>query len=154
MDIAKGWVYLYSILRSNFHIPMRPLPLMIVASALSEDDNCCGIHACTYSIVLLHSAGPHRGIPNDLAASNNHAYSINPLLLPSAEDAAISYEAHRGRLTHFQDYCSVPLQHDAHLLQQRKALMEASLPSPEDLFSYTVNNHVLPFTQALCFMID
>ncbi len=89
-----------------------------------------------------------------MARQNNHAATIDPSVVPDTLAGVSLYEREGGHLTMPSVYGRDPLSDSPGLLAQRKALMESNLPSPEQLFSWTVNGSYQPFGDSLKYMID
>ena len=49
---------------------------------------------------------------------------------------------------------SDPLAESPELIQQRQSTLEENIPTPEDLFAFTVNGDYAPFAQSLQFLIQ
>ena len=102
---------------------------------------------------IIH-VGPHRGIPNLLAERNNGAARIaaGQNVIPTVDDAAASYAAAGGHLSPMAQFGSDPLAESPELIQQRQSTLEENIPTPEDLFAFTVNGDYAPFAQSLQFL--
>ena len=112
--------------------------------------------ATYYSLFGLLStcAGPHRGVPNILAAGNNHAARIPVLSIPTLDEAVASYTSLGGHLSPVTLFGTDPLSNSSELLHERERVLEQALPSPEDIFANTVNGDYSIFAQSLTFLID
>ena len=99
---------------------------------------------------------PHvgRGIPSVLAEQNNRASPIHSSLIPTLDEAVASYSSSGGYLASPSFFGCDPLGGHADLQRERQRLMEQTLPSPQDIFSYTVNGYIPPFAQSLEFMVE
>ena len=64
------------------------------------------------------------------------------------------YRANGGHLTSVSGFGSDPLAESRELLLQRQRLMEQNIPSPRDLFGWTVNGFTQPFADSVKYMID
>ena len=95
-----------------------------------------------------------RGIPNRLAEQNNQARRVPSSLIPTLDEAVASYIYSGVHLTPPSFFGCDPLSGHGDLQRERQRLMEQTLPSPMDLFSYTVNGYNTPFEQSLEFMIE
>ena len=104
------------------------------------------------AIYDLFSLG--RGIPNLVAQANNQAKQVHPSLIPTLDDAKISYESSGGNLSAASLFGTDPLCGHQELLQQRERFMEANNPSPEYIFGHVVNGSGTSFAQSLQLMID
>lgn len=98
--------------------------------------------------------GPHRGVPNHLADFNNRAASIDAHQVPTLQEAVDGYQAAGGTLSPAAIFGSDPLANSPELLLQRQQALEENLPSPDELFSYTVNEFYQPFADSLQQMIQ
>lgn len=98
--------------------------------------------------------GQHRGVPNQLSAQNNRTARIDASIIPDVTTAVSLYEASGGRLEPEREFGVDPLSGCQELIQLRQTMMESSVPSPEQLFSWTVNGLTQPFSDSLEFMID
>jgi hypothetical protein len=92
---------------------------------------------------------PGRGIPNILADRNNHASPMHQSLVPTLDEAVSAYETSGGNLTSPTLFGTDPLVGHHELLQERERNMELNIPSPEDLFSQTVNGSNAQVAQSL-----
>ena len=101
-----------------------------------------------------HNIGQHRGIPNQLADQNNRAAIIGSSLIPDVGSAVAMYEASGGHLNTPSGFGTDPIAGSPELLHYRQSLMEQSIPSPENLFSWTVNGSTQPFADSLKYTID
>ena len=99
-------------------------------------------------------AGPNRGVPNHLASQNDRTSRINSTTIPSTQEAVSLFGSTGGQLGQPTVYGSDPLSGYPHLSDERCRLMEANLPSPEELFSSTVNDSIQEFASAAEYMID
>ena len=86
-----------------------------------------------------------------VAERNNHAARLSTRQIPTADEAIASYVGHLSAATQFG---IDPLSGSPQLFNQRERELEENIPSPEDLFSYTVNGNYLPFAQSLKYLID
>ena len=68
--------------------------------------------------------------------------------------AVTLYENEGGRLTSPSSFGQDFLSNFPEIMMRRKHLMEQRLPSPEDLFSWTVNGFYEPFSHSLQCVID
>ena len=111
------------------------------------------IYTCMYVDPL---SGSHRGIPNILADQNNHAARIpaGQGTIPTAGEAEALFVAAGGHLSPTAQFGSDPLSDSPDLIQQRQIMLEQNLPTPEELFSFTVNGDYIPFARSLQFMIE
>ena len=98
--------------------------------------------------------GQHRGVPNQLADRNNRVAVISSSLIPDVDGAIAMYEANGGHLSTPSGFGTDPIAGSPELLCYRQNLMEQDVPSPEDLFGWTVNGLTQPFTDSLKYMID
>ena len=101
------------------------------------------------SLPLSLHIGQHRGIPNQLADQNNRAGSS---LIPDVDSAVAMYEASGGYLSTPSGFGTDPIAGSPELLYYRQSLMEQNIPSPEDLFGWTVNGSTQPFADSLKYM--
>ena len=104
--------------------------------------------------VWFWSIGPHCGIPNQLAAENCRTGFVYPSAVPSLSEAVQAYHATGGYLTPPTPFGTDPLSQSPNLLLQRSNTLDGFLPTPEDLFSYTVNGYYQPFASSLLSFID
>ena len=96
-----------------------------------------------------------RGVPNLLAQlENNHARRMHPSLVPTLEDAVVSYESSGGNLSAATLFGTDPLSGHQEFLLQRELFMQTNNPNPEDIFSHVVNGSSASFAQSLQSMID
>ena len=98
--------------------------------------------------------GPHRGVPNRLAAQNNRTGIISPGNVLSLYKANEEYQATGGSLSPPFTFGIDPLSLSPNLCAQRTLALDTNIPSPEDLFAYTVNGYYQPFMYSLRFFID
>ena len=105
------------------------------------------------SLSLSTYVGQHRGVPNLLAALNNRAAVISSSLIPDVGSAIAMYEASGGHLS-TPRFGTDPIAGSPELLHRRQCLMEQNVPTPEDLFGWTVNGFIQPFADSLKYMID
>ena len=89
-----------------------------------------------------------------LATQNDRVAWIDSRLVPDASSAVSLYQASGGRLETPSGFGVDPLAGSPGLVQQRQATMEANIPSPQDLFGWTVNGLFQPFTDSVKYMID
>ena len=121
---------------------------------------CAQVHVLMSSLSLSLSltfymhAGPHRGVPAQLASQNNRAAVISRSLIPDVDTAVAMYEASGGHLSTPSGFGTDPIAGSPELLRYRENEMEQNIPSPEDLFGWTVNGITQPFADSLKFMID
>ena len=106
------------------------------------------------SLSLSLHIGQHRGIPNQLADQNNRAAVIGSSLIPDVDSAVAMYEASGVHLSTPSGFGTDPIAGSPELLHYRQSLMEQNIPSPEDLFGWTVNGSTQPFADSLKYMID
>ena len=106
------------------------------------------------SLSLSTYAGQHRGVPNRLADQNNRAAVISSSLIPDVDSAIAMYEASGGHLSTPSGFGTDPIAGSPELLHHRQCLMEQNVPTPEDLFGWTVNGFIQPFADSLKYMID
>ena len=92
--------------------------------------------------------------PNRLALENNRAARIHSNLVPDVSNAVSLYQASGGRLGAETGFGVDPLAGSLALIQERQAAMESNIPSPEELFGWTVNGLFQPFSDSLKYMID
>ena len=104
--------------------------------------------------IIKQFAGQHRGVPNQLALENNRAAQIHSSLIPDMSSAISLYEASGGQLGAATGFGVDPLADSPELVQERQTIMETSIPSPEELFGWTVNGVFQPFSDSLKHMID
>ena len=64
------------------------------------------------------------------------------------------YQASGGRLGAETGFGVDPLAGSHALIQERQAAMESNIPSPEELFGWTVNGLFQPFSDSLKYIID
>ena len=102
----------------------------------------------------LFVLGQHRGVPNQLSMENNRVSQIATHLIPNVSDAVALYQASGGRLEMGSTFGVDPLANSPELIQQRQAVMESNIPSPEELFGWTVNGLFQPFSDCVKYMID
>ena len=93
-----------------------------------------------------------RGVPNRLMADDNRAQHISPTLLPTADQAVLSYERSGGRLTDPSHFGNDPLHGDR--LDIRDRAFRQRFPSFASIFHALVNGDKVPFKQALLFFMD
>ena len=90
-----------------------------------------------------------------MASTHNRAAQIDAAtLLPDTQTAVSMYRASGGMLGDVAGFGVDPLHNDPELIAERQRLMEDNMPTPEQLFGWTVNSIVDPFKQSLQFMID
>lgn len=89
-----------------------------------------------------------------MAVGNNRVAQIGSHLIPTVNDAVTLYQASGGRLEAVSRFGVDPLAHSPELTQQRQSAMESNIPSPEELFGWTVNDMFQPFTDSVKYMID
>ena len=70
------------------------------------------------------------------------------------QEAVSLFESTGGQLGQPTVFGSDPLSRYPHLIDERRHLMEANIPSPEELFSLTVNNSIQEFASAVEYTID
>ena len=109
-----------------------------------------GVLLSTSSVV----AGQHHGVPNQLAVHNNQVAHVDGRLVPNMDNAVTLYRAAGGRLETESRFGMDPLAGSADLIHRRQVAMELSIPSPEELFGWTVNGLFQPFSDAVKYMID
>lgn len=97
---------------------------------------------------------PSRGVPNLLALRNNRVAQVQRDLVPNTDTAVSMYEATGGRLGRITGFGVDPLAGEEELIEERCILMETNMPSPDDLFGFTVNNLYQPFSDSLEYMVD
>ena len=68
--------------------------------------------------------------------------------------AIAMYEASGGHLSTPSRFGTDPIAGSPELLYRRQCLMEQNVPTPEDLFGWTVNGFIQPFADSLKYMID
>lgn len=93
-------------------------------------------------------------MPNKLALENNRAAQIDSSLIPDVSSAISLYQASGGQLGGVTGFGVDPLADSPELVQERQTIMETSIPSPEELFGWTVNGMFQPFSDSLKYMID
>ena len=93
-----------------------------------------------------------RGIPKELMKKNNHAANINPVLLPSPEEAAHEYISAGGRLTVVSQFGDDPLKGFPDIMQKRETEL-VRLYSYEQIFYNIVNGNQQPFIDGLLHFI-
>lgn len=98
--------------------------------------------------------GQCRGVPNQMALDNCRAAQIDSRLIPDVSNAVSLYQASGGRLGAETGFGVDPLSGFPELVRQRQAALESNIPSPEQLFGYTVNGLFQPFSDSLKYMID
>ena len=64
------------------------------------------------------------------------------------------YRANGGQLTSVSAFGTDPLAESRELLLRRQRLMEQNIPSPRDLFGWTVNGFTQPFSDSVKYMFD
>ena len=74
--------------------------------------------------------------------------------IPTTDEAIASYTALGGNLTPMTLFGTDPLCGHPELIQERRIQMEQSVPTPEELFAFTVNGNYFPFAHALSFLIQ
>ena len=79
---------------------------------------------------------------------------IRPSLIPTLDEAVLSYESSGGCLTPLSLFGSDPLAGYEDLQRERQKCMEESIPSPNELFSYVVNGIDSPFSQSVQYMVE
>lgn len=93
--------------------------------------------------------GQHRGVPNQLALENNRVAPIHSHMVPGVSNAVSLYQTSGGRLGAESGFGVDPLAGSPELIQERQAAMESNIPSPEELFGWTVNSQFQPFSDSL-----
>ena len=89
-----------------------------------------------------------------LAERNNRAARISAgQNIPTVDEAEASYVAAGEHLSPVAHFGSDPLAHSPELIQQSHRAMQQNIPTPEELFAFTVNGDYAPFAQSLQFMI-
>ena len=99
-----------------------------------------------------YNIGPSRGIPNILAAQNDHVARLSAV--PTAEEAIDLFTADGGHLSSMSPFGIDPLSQHPTLINQRQRVMEQCAGIPSEIFGSTVNGDFAPFSQALQCMID
>ena len=89
-----------------------------------------------------------------MALENCRAAQLDSRLVPDVSNAVSLYQASGGRLGAETGFGVDPLSTSPELIRQRQAAMESSIPSPEELFGWTVNGLFQPFSDSLKCMID
>lgn len=89
-----------------------------------------------------------------MALQNCRAAQIDSRLVPDVSNAVSLYQASGGRLGTETGFGVDPLSTYPELIRQRQEAMESSIPSPEELFGWTVNGLFQPFSDSLKYMID
>lgn len=79
---------------------------------------------------------------------------MQPSDVPTLEEAISDYQSSGGFLSPVMPFGCDPLAAHEALIHERERLMEQNLPTPMNLFSYTVNGIDTPLTQAIEFMIE
>ncbi len=103
---------------------------------------------------MIITIGINRGVPNIRAADNNHAARVDPAIVPDVASAISFYESSGGHLTLPNVYGFDTLAESASLLSQRKHLLETNIPTPEQLFGWTVNGSYEEFAGSLEYMVN
>lgn len=83
------------------------------------------------------------------------SYHVDPMVVPTTEDAITSYESQRGG--HITRDCTVGidlLAGSSELMAQRTRLMDHDIPSPAEIFGNVVNGDSRSFLQAIHLMTD
>ena len=93
-------------------------------------------------------------MPNQLALENNRVGRLDSHLIPDVSNAISLYQASGGRLGQESGFGVDPLADSPELIQTWQTAMETNIPSPEQLFGWTVNGIVQPFSDSLKYMID
>ena len=78
-------------------------------------------------------------MPNQVALRNIGVAQIDSQLVPDMNSAVTLYQGSGGRLSTESGFGVDPLAGYPELVQERQALMEQYLSSPEELFGLTVN---------------
>ena len=86
-----------------------------------------------YFMLLNFEIG--KGVPNNLAVSNNQTTPVSASLVPSVEAAADSYHEHQGHLTIASQFGSDPLRgrQDLILLREQQFLQRFSLTQYQEI---------------------
>lgn len=88
-----------------------------------------------------------------LAECNNQAAKIAIGQIPTADEATASYTTAGGHLSPMMQFGADPLAYSCELIELRQREMEQNIPTPEELFAFTVNGNYIPFAQSLQFLI-
>jgi len=92
-------------------------------------------------------------VPNFLSEQNNQTARIPQTHIPTVQEASQSYVAAGGHLSPRTQFGVDPLSESPDLLLQRQQALEQNIPTPEELFSFTVNGDYTIFAQSLQYMI-
>lgn len=107
-----------------------------------------------FFLMTLCIAGPNRGIPHQLAVQNDRASRISNNCLPSTDTAVSLFEATGGRLGQATIFGRDPLAGHSELIEERRSMMETNIPSPEELFGWTVNDSIQQFSSSIEYMVE
>ena len=75
-------------------------------------------------------------------------------MVPSLDSAVQAYVALGGHLSPPSTFGRDPLLNSPYLSVQRSHILDSRLPSPEELFGYTVNGYYEPFAASLAYFIN
>ena len=108
-------------------------------------------HLCRHNYVFYSSIG--KGVPNNIAVSNNQTTPISASLVPSVEAAVDSYHEHQGHLTIESQFGTDPLRErqDLILLREQQFLQRYSF---EDIFTNSISGDRTKLVNSICFFID
>lgn len=104
-----------------------------------------------YFMLLNFEIG--KGVPNNLAVSNNQTTPVSASLVPSVEAAADSYHEHQGHLTIASQFGSDPLRgrQDLILLREQQFLQRCCF---EDIFTNSISGDCTQLVNSICLFID
>ena len=98
---------------------------------------------------MLLTLGEHRGIPNVLMSNNNQAAQLNPLVIPTPDDALQQFQDCGGEVTVFNSFGQDPLELRPDLIVEREELFYQQHPNFDEIFHSTVNGNDLLFKTGL-----
>ena len=111
----------------------------------------CVAKVSYYSLCLIG-----KGIPNQLATTNNRASILDRSLIPSTASAISLFQRSGGQLSVPSEFGADPLNGHSELMDERTTcrLMDNNRPSIEHIFSCVEINSCQEFVSSLQYMID